>query len=132
MAIWRAVAGPGVQIIPIQCSSISAAGAIHRIAEQAPRYVVPMPSAAILAPIAGSRGIEGTTETIRRNATDADNFTRASADLTHSLDDDGTWTPTASGLPDPSADPGAATAEASEPARLQVVASPPTAQRSRG
>lgn len=122
MAIWQAAAGPDVEIVPIQCNSIiSAAGAIHCIVKQVPRYVDTMPSATVLAPEAGALWIEGTTETIRWNATDTENVALASVDLSYSLDDGATWTPIASGLADSGAYPWVVPAGASDSARIQVV-----------
>ncbi len=101
MAKWQAAAGPDVELVPIQCYSIiPAAGAIHCIVMQVPRYVESMPAACVGAPSGGEVWINGTTERIRWNATDTDNVALASVDLHYSLDNGETWTPIALGIPD--------------------------------
>lgn len=98
---WQAAAGPGVTIVPIQCSSIiSASGAIHCIVKQVPRYTAPIPAVQVIAPAAGDVWPVGTTQVIRWNATDTDNRPLAAVDLTYSLDGGGTWLPIASGIAD--------------------------------
>jgi agmatine/peptidylarginine deiminase len=101
LAKWQAAAGPGVQIVPIQCSSIiSASGAIHCIVKQVPRYTDAMPAAHVLAPAGGELWIAGSTQSIRWNASDTGNAPLASVDLAYSLDGAATWIPIASGIPD--------------------------------
>ncbi|HMN97721.1 MAG TPA: agmatine deiminase family protein [Phycisphaerales bacterium] len=122
IATWQAAAGPNVEIIPIQCSSIiSAAGAIHCIVKQVPRYVETMPSAIVLSPAGGETWLEGSTERIRWNATDTDNVALASVDLHYSLDDGQTWMPIAAGLPDNGSYDWLVPAGASSTARIQAV-----------
>jgi agmatine deiminase len=122
LAIWQAAAGPDVEIIPIQCSSIiTAAGAIHCIVKQVPRYVDTMPSATVLAPSGGDVWLAGTTETIRWNATDTNNVALASVDLNYSLDGGQSWTPIASGLPDTGSYDWLVPSGASDTALIQVV-----------
>lgn len=51
---WTEAAGSGVTIVPIDCYSIiPAAGAIHCIVMQVPRYTASMPSAHVLSPDGG-------------------------------------------------------------------------------
>jgi len=101
LAKWQAAAGPDVQIVPIQCSSIiGASGAIHCIVKQVPRYVDSMPAAHVIAPAGGELWIVGSTQTIRWNATDTGNVPLASVDLAHSVDGGATWLPIATGIPD--------------------------------
>jgi agmatine/peptidylarginine deiminase len=122
MAIWQTAAGPGVEIIPIQCSSIiGASGAIHCIVKQVPRHVDAMPAAHVIAPAGGEVWISGTVERIRWNATDLDNAALASVDLLYTLDDGVTWTPIATGLPDTGAYDWVVPAGASSSARIQAV-----------
>jgi len=122
LAIWQAAAGPGVEIIPIQCSSIiTASGAIHCIVKQVPRYVDTMPSATVLAPSGGNVWLAGTTETIRWNATDTNNINLASVDLNYSLDLGATWLPIASGLADTGAYDWLVPDGVSDTALIQVV-----------
>ncbi|MBX3355435.1 MAG: agmatine deiminase family protein [Phycisphaeraceae bacterium] len=122
MAKWQAAAGPGVEIIPIQCSSIiGASGAIHCIVKQVPRYVDSMPSAHVIAPAGGEVWLSGTTETIRWNATDTNNRALADVDLLYSLDNGVTWSTIASGLPDSGSFEWTVPAGNSQFARVQVV-----------
>jgi agmatine/peptidylarginine deiminase len=101
IATWQAAAGPGVEIVPIQCSSIiSAAGAIHCIVKQVPRYADAVPSAYLRSPTGGEVWLGGTVERIQWNATDTGNAALASVDLLWSPDGGQTWEPIASGLPD--------------------------------
>jgi agmatine/peptidylarginine deiminase len=54
MQAWQAAAGPGVEIIPIQCLQIiPSAGAIHCIVKQVPRYTGTSPAVNILSPAGG-------------------------------------------------------------------------------
>lgn len=54
MQAWQAAAGPGVEIIPIQCSQIiPSAGAIHCIVKQVPRYTGTSPAVSIVSPAGG-------------------------------------------------------------------------------
>jgi agmatine/peptidylarginine deiminase len=99
IAKWTAAAGPGVTLVPIQCSSIiTASGAIHCIVKQVPRYADALPAAHLSAP-SGGVVLAGTVQEIRWNATDTNNAALASVDLAYSLD--GTaWTNIATGIPD--------------------------------
>jgi agmatine deiminase len=101
LAKWQAAAGPGVTIVPIQCSSIiTASGAIHCIVKQVPRHTNAIPSAHISSPAAGDLWLAGSTQTIRWNATDTNNAPLANVDLAYSLDGGTSWTPIASAIPD--------------------------------
>ena len=92
MATWQAAAGPGVQIVPIQCISIiPAAGAVHCIVMQVPRYTAPTPAVNVTSPTAGEVWLGGTTHTITWGATDTDNAPIPSYDLSYSLDAGLTW-----------------------------------------
>jgi agmatine deiminase len=101
MAAWQAAVEPGVELIPIQCSSIiTASGAIHCIVKQVPRYASSIPAAHVRSPAAGALWLSGSVETIRWNATDLDNRALASVDLAYSLDGGDSWETIATGLPD--------------------------------
>ncbi len=101
LAKWQAAAGAGVQIIPIQCSSIiPASGAIHCIVMQVPRYVEAMPAAHITEPLGGEAWIVGETQKIKWNVTDTNNVAQASVDLAYSTNGGTTWTAIASAIAD--------------------------------
>jgi len=101
LAKWQAAAGPGVTIVPIQCSSIiGASGAIHCIVKQVPRHTNALPSVHISSPAAGDLWLAGSRQTIRWNATDTNNAPLANVDLAYSLDGGTSWTPIASAIPD--------------------------------
>jgi agmatine/peptidylarginine deiminase len=54
LAAWTASAGPGVEIVPIDCYSIiPAAGAIHCIVMQVPRVTATTPAVHVIAPCGG-------------------------------------------------------------------------------
>lgn len=68
---YQAAAGPGVEIIPIDCYSIiPASGAIHCIVMQKPRYTDPNPSAHAITPDGDELLVAGTTHDLRWAATD--------------------------------------------------------------
>jgi agmatine/peptidylarginine deiminase len=99
IAKWQAAAGPGVTIVPIQCSSIiGASGAIHCIVKQVPRYANALPAAHVSAP-SGGVVLAGSVQEIRWNASDTDNAALASVDLAYSRDGV-SWTSIATGIPD--------------------------------
>jgi agmatine deiminase len=101
LAKWQAAAGPGVEIVPIQCSTIiGASGAIHCIVKQVPRFVDTIPAAHVVAPAGGELWLTGATETIRWNATDTNNANLASVDLAYSLDGGTNWLTIANGIAD--------------------------------
>jgi len=123
MAIWQQAAGPGVEIVPIQCASIiGASGAIHCIVKQVPRHVDLLPAAHVLAPAGGETWLVGDAETIRWNATDTDNAALASIDLAYSADGGATWTPIATGLPDTGRHPWTVPATPGRQALVRVTA----------
>ncbi len=101
LAKWQAAAGAGVQIIPIQCSSIiSASGAIHCIVMQVPRYVDTLPAAHIVEPLGGEVWIAGETQVIRWNVSDTNNVAQASVDLAYSTNGGTSWTTIANAIGD--------------------------------
>jgi len=101
LAKWQAAAGPGVQIVPIQCSSIiTASGAIHCIVKQVPRRTDALPAAHVLSPAGGELWLAGSTQAIRWNATDNRNAPLVSVDLAYSTDGGANWTPIANAIPD--------------------------------
>ncbi len=123
MAKWQLAAGPNVEIVPIQCYSIiPAAGAIHCIVMQVPRYTEAMPAAHVLEPSGGDVWLVGNTETIRWNATDTNNAALARVDLAYSLDDGTTWIPIATGIPDTGSYAWTVPPGASTHARIRVIA----------
>jgi len=70
LAKYQAAAGPGVQVIQIECNSIiSAAGAIHCIVMQVPRHVSATPSVCVVSPAGGELLVPGTTHEIAWTAT---------------------------------------------------------------
>ncbi|MDI9403064.1 MAG: agmatine deiminase family protein, partial [Limnohabitans sp.] len=101
LAKWQAAAGPGVQIVPIQCSSIiTASGAIHCIVKQIPRRAELLPAAHIVEPSGGDVWLNGSTQTIRWNATDTNNAPLANVDLAYSMNGGTTWTTIANAIAD--------------------------------
>jgi hypothetical protein len=100
IAKWTAAAGPGVTLVPIQCSSIiGASGAIHCIVKQVPRYANALPAAHVAMPESGAIVLAGTQQEIRWNATDTNNVALANVDLAYSTDGVA-WTTIASAIPD--------------------------------
>ncbi len=123
LAKWQQAAGPGVQIVPIQCSSIiGASGAIHCIVKQVPRYADAIPAAHVIAPAGGELWLVGSTQTIRWNATDTGNAPLASVDLDYSLDGGATWAPIATGIPDSGSYQWTVPAAATDSALVRVTA----------
>ncbi len=93
LAAWQAAAGPSVEIVPIDCYSIiPAAGAIHCIVMQVPRYTDPVPSAYVRYPAGGELIGAGTTVTIQWEATDTFNAPLSTIDLYYTLDDGSNYT----------------------------------------
>ena len=85
LAAWETAAGPGVEIIPINCYSIiPAAGAIHCIVMQVPRYTPSAPAAHVISPDGGDLLVSGTTEELLWVACDDEVVT--SVDLECSFD----------------------------------------------
>lgn len=92
LAKWETAAGPDVEIIPINSYSIiPAAGAIHCIVMQVPRYTGAAPAVHVAWPDGGQLVASGTTQTIRWLATDTDNVTIPTIDLYYSLDGGSQW-----------------------------------------
>jgi len=86
-ANFTAAAGLGVTIVPINCYGIiPAAGAIHCIVMQVPRYTEPEPAVHVNWPDGGEFLVSGTTQTIEWVATDTDNAEIPQIDLYYSVD----------------------------------------------
>jgi agmatine/peptidylarginine deiminase len=93
LAAWQAAAGPGVEIIPIDCYSIiPAAGAIHCIVMQVPRHVSPLPAACVRSPSGGELVAGGSALTIEWEASDTYNTPLSSVDLYYTLNDGASYT----------------------------------------
>ena len=123
LAKWQQAAGPGVQIVPIQCSSIiGASGAIHCIVKQVPRYTEQVPAAHVIAPAGGELWLAGSTRTIRWNASDTGNAPLASVDLDYSVDGGATWTVIATGIADSGSYPWTVPLAATDSALVRVTA----------
>lgn len=87
LAVWEAAAGPGVEIVPIDCYDIIwAAGAIHCIVMQVPRCTDPKPAVHVVWPDGGELLTAGTIETIAWVATDTDNIEIPQIDLYYTVD----------------------------------------------
>jgi agmatine deiminase len=85
MAKWQAAAGPGVELIPIQCTAmIPSGGAIHCIVMQVPRYTGSAPAVNVVSPTAGAVWVKGTTQTIEWSAIDTNNTEPVSLDIYYS------------------------------------------------
>ena len=92
LAAWQAAAGPDVEIVPIDCYDIIwAAGAIHCIVMQVPRYTAAEPAAHVIWPDGDELLVGGTTQTISWVATDTDNVTIPQIDLYYSVNDGDTY-----------------------------------------
>lgn len=90
LATWQAAAGPGVTIVPINCwDIIPAAGAIHCIVMQVPRYDNSLPAAKMLKSDGGDTLRAGQTYEIRWS--DDDNLGVTSVDLHYSTDGGATY-----------------------------------------
>jgi len=80
-------AGEDVEIVQIDCYDIiPAAGAIHCIVMQVPRYTNPEPSVHVIHPDGGELFVGGTTQTIEWVATDTYNAVIPQIDLYYSID----------------------------------------------
>jgi hypothetical protein len=89
---WE-LAAPGVEIVPIDSYDIIwAAGAIHCIVMQVPRYTDSAPSAALISPAGGELLVPGTTHDITWTATDDREVD--SIDIYYSTDDGQTYADT--------------------------------------
>ncbi len=101
LAAWEAAAGPDVEIVPIDCYDIiPAAGAIHCIVMQVPRYTEAMPTGCIVAPQPGEIVAGGDTYQLAWNFSDTDNADLDHVDLYYSTDDGANWTLIAANRPD--------------------------------
>lgn len=96
LASWQAAAGPGVQIVGINCFSIiPAAGAIHCIVKQVPRFTAPLPAAHVSEPRGGDLLVPGEVQAITWIASDTFNAQIPNAELSWSPNDGVTWLPIA-------------------------------------
>ncbi len=92
LAAWQQAAGPGVEIVPINSYDIIwAAGAIHCIVKQVPRYTAGQPAACATGPGGGELLVPGTPYEITWTATD--DAAIASVDLFYSVDGGATYPP---------------------------------------
>ncbi|MCP3904112.1 MAG: hypothetical protein GY715_10810 [Planctomycetes bacterium] len=89
IAIWEQAA-PDAEIIGINCYDIIwAAGAIHCIMMQVPRYTDSIPAAHVISPAGGELLVEGNTRNLTWAATDDSQIT--SVDLSYSTDGGATF-----------------------------------------
>jgi agmatine/peptidylarginine deiminase len=89
---WTAAAGADVTIIPINCYSIiPAAGAMHCIVMQIPRYTNLTPAVHLISPNGGELFVSGTTQTITWVANDTNNCGIPHIDLYYSTDGGATY-----------------------------------------
>ena len=87
LSAFQDAAGPDVEIVQIDCYPIIwAAGAIHCIVMQVPRFIESDPSAHVIWPDGGELIVSGTTQTIEWVATDTDNNEIPQIDLYYSVD----------------------------------------------
>jgi len=94
LANWTAAAGPDVSIVPINSYDIiPAAGAVHCIVMQIPRFTAATPAVHLISPNGGELFVSGTTQTIQWVATDTDNRVIPQIDLLYSTDDGASYTP---------------------------------------
>jgi hypothetical protein len=85
LAVWSSAAGAGVQIVPIDCSSIiPAAGAIHCIVMQVPKVTAQLPAAHVTWPAGGEVLAVKQSYAIRWAASDDEGVT--AIDLAYSID----------------------------------------------
>jgi agmatine deiminase len=92
LTAFQAAAGVGVEIVQINCFPIIwAAGAIHCIVMQVPRYTGSEPAVHVISPDGGELLIGGATRTINWVATDTDNDSIPRIDLYYSTDGGGFW-----------------------------------------
>jgi len=92
LAQYQAAAGPEVEIIQIECTSIIPAfGALHCICMQVPRRVETAPAVHVVGPCGGELLACGNTCTIAWAATDQDNAEIPTVDLYYSIDDGANW-----------------------------------------
>lgn len=124
LAAWQAAAGPGVEIVPIDCYGIIwAAGAIHCIVKQVPRYPDTVPAACTTSPGGGELLVPGSQHEITWTADDDGDIT--SVDLYYSVDGGATYPPSqiiATGLDDDGRHPWTVPLVETAAARVRVVA----------
>ena len=122
LAAWEAAAGPSVEIVPIDCYDIiPAAGAIHCIVMQVPRYTESVPSVHVLSPAGGEFLSRSRPHDIAWSSTD--NRVVTTVDLQYSTDGGQTYPYTiASDLPDTGHYVWSVPAGASDAARVRAVA----------
>lgn len=88
IAAWQAAAGPGVEIIPIQCFDIiNAAGAIHCIVKQVPRHTGISPTVNIISPAGGEVLTPGSQFNVEWSAMDTNNVSPAEISISVSYGD---------------------------------------------
>ncbi len=96
LSTWQTAAGPGVQIVPINCYDIiPASGAIHCITMQVPRRTASIPAVHVTAPNGAQLLAAGESYEITWAATDTDNLPIPSAELSWSPDGGSSWLPIA-------------------------------------
>ena len=99
LATWELAAGPSIEIVPINCYDIiPAAGAIHCIVKQVPRYANPIPAARVLSPDGGNVVVGGSQFEIDWAADDDESVD--SIDLAYSTDGGETYQTIANNLND--------------------------------
>ncbi len=97
ISTWQTAAGPGVEIIPIDCYGIiPASGAIHCIVKQVPRRTEPVPAVHVVRPDGGQLLAAGETYEIEWAVTDTDNVPIPIVELSWSPDGGNQWLPIAS------------------------------------
>jgi agmatine deiminase len=123
LAAWEAAAGPDVEIVQINCYDIiPAAGAIHCIVKQLPRYVGADPAVCVVSPAGGELIKAGSTFPIKWEAIDTDNAAIDTVDIYYSPDYGITWETLALGEPDDGVYEWTVPAEETGIARIKVVA----------
>ncbi len=92
LSVFEAAAGAGVEIVQINSYSIIwAAGALHCIVMQVPRYTESAPAACVISPNGGELLISGTTHKVEWVATDTDNDSIPRIDLYYSTNGGLDW-----------------------------------------
>jgi len=120
LATWQQAA-PGAEIVPIDAwDLVYAAGSVHCIVMQVPRYLAAAPAASVISPAGGEVLVPGATHSVEWSATD--DALVASIDLLYSTDGGGSWAPIASGLPHTRRHDWVVPDEPGDETRIQVVA----------
>lgn len=92
LAAFQAAVDSSIEIVEIDCYPIIwAAGAIHCIVMQVPRFTSPEPAVHLISPNGGEFLTSGTTYTIEWVATDTHNQALSRIDLYYSVDDGATY-----------------------------------------